>query len=162
LCDLRLRCETQALAKLLLCVTSQGVIRQDYLLRIIEQAAQAIARMLGATQRGDFVDAQQAAESAYSLLGVPPDLVLRMDSAGLAGLFAQPEKIRMLSKLLWQEGELLRAKKDPINGLDRQRKAVELLLEAQRLAPQAEDAANLQEMFRHVPTGTLAQRYQRG
>ena len=138
------------------------MIRQDYLLRVIQQAVQAIARMLGATQRGDFLEAQQEADNTYNLLGVPPDLVLRMDSASLAGLFAQPRKIRLLSKLLWHEGELLRAKKDPLNGLDRQRRAVELLLEAQRLDPQAEDAAALQEMCRHVPTNTLAKRYQLG
>lgn len=138
------------------------MIRQDYLLRIIEQAAQAIARMLGATQKNDYHSARVQADEAYSLLGVPPELVLRMDSASLASLFAQPMKIRMLSKLLWQEGELYRATKDPLNGLDRQRRAVELLLEAQRLDPQEEDASVLQEMFRHVPTNTLAERYQCG
>ena len=144
------------------CVTPWVVIRQDYLLRIIEQAAQAIARMLGATKKNDYHEAQRQAGEAYDLLGVPRDLVVRMDSASLAGLFAQPMKIRLLSKLLWQEGELYRATKDPLHGLDRQRRAVELLLEAQRMDPQPEDASVLQEMFRHVPTNTLAKRYQGG
>jgi hypothetical protein len=138
------------------------MFRQDYILRIIQQAAQAIARMLGATQKEEYQQARLHADEAYSILGIPPELVLRMDTPSLVGFCSQPEKIRMLSKLLWQEGELLRATRDPVNGLDRQRRAVELLLEAQRLAPEPEDADDLQEMFRHVPTSTLAARYQLG
>lgn len=138
------------------------MFRQDYILRIIQQAAQAIARMLGATEKEEYQQARLHADEAYSILGIPPELVLRMDSPSLVGLFPEVEKIRLLAQLLWQEGQLLRATKDPVNGLDRQRRAVELLLEAQRMAPEPEDADKLQEMLRHVPTSTLAKRYQCG
>ena len=138
------------------------MMRQDYILRIIREAVAAIARMLGATRRGDFVEAHRCAEAAYCLLGVPPELAIRMDSASLAGLFRQPEKIRMLSQLSWQEGELFRATGDPVNGLDRQRRAIELLLEAHNLDPEPDDSSKLQEMFRHVPTNCLEERYRGG
>lgn len=138
------------------------MIRQDYLLRIIQQVADAIARMLGATKREDYSEARAQAAEAYGLLGIPSELVLRMDSHALAGLFAQADKLRLLSKLLWQEGELLRAQRDPVNGLDRQRRAIEVLLEAQSMDPHPDDASDLREMLRHVPTTTLDSRYQRG
>ncbi len=135
------------------------MLRQDYILRIIRQAVAAIARMLGAIKRGDYQEARDCAEAAYCLLGVPPELAVRMDSASLAGLFKQSENVRMLSQLSWQEGQLFRACGDPLNGLDRQRRAIELLLEVQKRDPLPEDSSTLQEMFRHVPASCLDDRY---
>lgn len=137
------------------------MLRDDYILRIIRQVVEAIARMLGSIERGDFQDARAQADDAYERLGVPPELAMRMDSPSLANLVKRPDKIRMLSELSWQEGTLFRAMGDPLNGLDRQRRAVELLLEAQRIDPRDEDADKLQEMFRHVPTNALAERYRK-
>jgi len=138
------------------------MIRQDYIVRMIQQVGQALARMLGATKREDFLEARVQANEAYDLLGIPADLTLIMDSPSLAGFIGNPDKIRLVADVLWHEGELLRANRDPINGLDRQRRAVELLLEAQRLDPQPEDASKLQEMCRYVPTACLAERYRVG
>ncbi len=135
------------------------MISRDYLIRIIEQAVQAIRRMLGHLEGGDYEAARADAEEAYDALGVPPDLVPRMSSAALAELLGQPEKIRLMSELSWHEGERLSATGDPVNGMDRRRRAIELLLEAQRLEPAPEDASKLQEMFRHVPTAALDARY---
>ena len=138
------------------------MFQRDYLIRVIEQAVQAIARMLGLIERGDYEAARIEAEEAYDLLGVPAELALRMDAAGLAELLVRPEKIRLLATLSWQEGDLLIATGDPLNGLERHRRAVELTLEAQRLDPRPEDAAALQEMLRQVPGYSLAERYRGG
>jgi hypothetical protein len=135
------------------------MIRHDYIIRVIQQAVQAIGRMLRLIERGDHEAARVQAEEAYDLLGVPADLAVRMDSPSLAMLLGQPEKIRLMAKLSWQEGQLLRATGDVLNGMDRYRRAAELMLEAQRLAPCPEDAAALQEMFRHIPTNALDERY---
>ena len=134
------------------------MLRDDYLTRLIEQVAKAIARMLGKASGGDVPGALQEAEDAYDAVGIPPDLVARADANALAG-FLPPDKLRLLSKIVWHEGSVRHGSGDPLNGLDRRRKAIELRLEAQARDPQPDDVAALQEMFRHVPTNTLDARY---
>ena len=134
------------------------MIRDDYITRLIQQVARAIARMLGKAEQGDLQGALDEASDAYDALGLPPDLALRADAASPAELLS-PDKLRLLSQVLWQEGSLLHSSGDPLNGLDRRRRAIEARLEAQRRAPADDDASALQEMFRHVPTNLLSARY---
>jgi hypothetical protein len=138
------------------------MIRNDYIMRLIQQVAEAIARMLDAAERGEVESAKNEAKEAYHLVGVPPELMSRMDSHALAQFCGRAFKIRLLSQIAWKEAEILRSAGDPMNALNLQIKAVELLLEAQRMEPLSEDEANLQEMFRHVPTKLLALRYRQG
>jgi len=134
------------------------MIRDDYITRLIQQVARAIARMLGKAEQGDLQGALDEASDAYDLLGLPPDLAIRADAASLAEILS-PDKLRLLSQVLWQEGTLLAGSGDPVNGLDRRRRAIEARLEAQRRDPVDDDASALQEMFRHVPTNLLSARY---
>lgn len=135
------------------------MISQDYIIRIIQQVGEAIARMIGKKDNGDYRAALQQAESAYDLLGIPPDLAAAMNSESLASLLGHPEKIRLMARLSQQEGELYTATGDPLTGTARYRRAAELMLEARTRDPQPEDASVLQELFRHFPTSSLARKY---
>ena len=135
------------------------MISQDYIIRIIQQVVEAIARMIGKREQGDYQGALRQAEAAYDLLGIPPDLAAAMDSESLADLLGNPEKIRMMARLSQQEGEVYRATGDPLTGTARFRRAAELMLEARIRDPRPEDAGVLQELFRHFPTASLAAKY---
>jgi hypothetical protein len=136
------------------------MLREDYIIRIIRQAIQAIAKMAGLRAKGDHEEARRQADAAYDLLGVPADLAAVMDSAGLAELLRDPDKVRLMARLSQEEAELFKAAGDPLTATARYRRAAELVLEAHRAAPDAADGGLLQELFRHFPTGSLAPRYQ--
>lgn len=135
------------------------MIREDYVMRLIRQVIEAIARMARLGAQGDHQAARRAAEDAYDLLGVPAELAAALDSAALAELVGQPDKIRLLARVAIQEAELLRATGDPPGCADRYRRAAELILEARTRAPSDEDAGLLQEVFRHFSSSSLAPKY---
>lgn len=135
------------------------MLRHDYIMRVIQQAVDAIARMMGLREKGDHEAARREAEAVYDLLGVPSELAAAVDSATLAELLGHPDKIRAMAKLAVQEAELRRATGDPLACAAGYRRAAELTLEARSRAPHPDDASVLQELFRHFPTASLAARY---
>jgi hypothetical protein len=135
------------------------MLREDFIIRIIRQVIEALARMAGLRTEGDPVAALAAADEAYDLLGVPRDLAAAVDSATLADLLRHPEKIRAMVRLSQEEAAAYHALRDPLTAAARYRRATELMLELRVRDPRPEDAAILQELFRHIQTGTLDPRY---
>jgi len=135
------------------------MLRQDYIIRIVKQVAEAIARMAGLRDKSEYQAALKDAESACDLLGVPKDLAVALDTETLAGLLRHPDKMRLLAKVFTEEAEVYRASGDPLTCSDRYRRAAELTLEARAADPQDDDASVLQELFRHFPTSALASKY---
>jgi hypothetical protein len=138
------------------------VIREDYLLRMIQQLADAVARMAARRTSGQLEQALREGEAAYDLLGVPRELCDVLDSPALADRLRDPDKIRAMARLAWEEGRIWGAKGDPRAGLARMRRALELFLEARARAPadgDEADAAAILELSRIVPAEHLAPRY---
>jgi tetratricopeptide (TPR) repeat protein len=136
------------------------MFREDYIMRLIQQLVDAIARIAGLNRRGDHDKALAEAEQAWGkLLDAPPELLHAVDSATLAGMLHTPEKMRVAAQLLHEEGRALAGKGDPLHAAVRHRRAMELILEARAIDPSDQDDAILMELSRLVPVATLDARY---
>lgn len=116
------------------------VFRDDYVLRILEQLVDVLARIAGHTKRGEYEKAIVEAERAWSeLLGVPRELADAMDSPSLARLLRDPDRMRGASRLLGEEARAHQAKGSLSRSAALYRRAHELALEARTTDPQPED-----------------------
>lgn len=77
--------------------------RDDYLLRLIQQAAAALRRLRGRLSGGDDA-AQEVAAEAHAvigeLLGTRRELFDRLDPHSAAQLLGDPERVRLWADLL--------------------------------------------------------------
>ena len=136
------------------------MFREDYILRIIQQLVDAIARIAGLNRRGDHDRALAEAEQAWGkLLDAPRELIDAVDSATLAVMLREPDRMRVAAQLLHEEGRALAGKGDPLHAQLRYRRAMELMLEARAIEPSDDDDAIVMELSRVVPVATLDARY---
>jgi hypothetical protein len=136
------------------------VIREDFILRLIKQLADFVAKIAGYRQSGDLARAQEEIERARDeLLGLPPGLIDAVDTPTLVDLLRHPDKLRAAARLSWEEGLVLSARKDPLTATARFRRATELYLEARAIDPREEDTAAILELSRLVPASELDDRY---
>jgi hypothetical protein len=138
------------------------VFREDYLMRQIQQLADAIARIAGLNRRKDHEQALAEADQAWeALLDVPRALVHSVDTATLVGMLREPARLRLAARLFLEEARALTGRGDPVRAAVRSRRALELVLEARASDPtQAEDDdAAIRELARTVPADALDERY---
>lgn len=101
------------------------MIRQDYIKRLIEQLAQAVARALS---RKDAAAAELAlleVERAYGELGVGRGF-LDLDPASLRVIIGSPERARAVAEVCRLEAELLHASGEAARSAQRRALAAEL------------------------------------
>jgi tetratricopeptide (TPR) repeat protein len=127
------------------------VIRDDYLMRQIKQAAQALARLLGLRKAGEYDKALELAEELYESLGIPRGLHDVVDSPTLASMLRSPCFV--------EEGHIFKAKGDPLAAFKCYRRAHELILEARAIEPIEDDENMLLELARWAPAHLLDERY---
>ena len=136
------------------------MIREDYILRFIKQLADFVARIAGYRKNGDFEQAQAEIERARDeLLGFPPGLVDAIDTPTIVSLLRHPDKLRAAARLFWEEGLVLRARRDPLTAAARFRRAFELYLEARAIDPSEDDTAAILELSRFIPASEIDERY---
>jgi hypothetical protein len=136
------------------------MFREDYILRLIKQLAEFVGRIAGYRQAGEFERAQEEIERARDdLLGLPTGLVDVVDTPTLVSLLGHPDKLRAAARLFWEEGLVLKARRDPLSAASRFRRAFELYLEARAVDPSEDDTAAILELSRLVPASELAERY---
>ena len=136
------------------------MFREDYIIRLIKQLADFVARIAGYRQAGEFERAQAEIERARDeLLGFPPGLVDAIDTETIVSLLRHPAKLRAAARLFWEEGLVLRARRDPLTAAARFRRAFELYLEARAIDPQEEDTSAILELSRLLPASQLDERY---
>ena len=136
------------------------MLRDDYLMRLIQQVADFLAQIAGHERKREYEVAIDEAGRAWDeLLGVPRGVVEVTDSATLAGLLRDPAKIRAASQLLAAEARVLKGKGDPLGAAVLYRRALELVLEARALDPTEADDARVFELSREVPASTIDARY---
>ncbi len=154
------------------------MFQEDYILRMVQQLAGAIARIAGLNQRAEHAEALAEANRAWGELlgGIPPELAGSVDSRTLAGMLRQPARILLASQILGEQARALAGQGDAAGAARRARRALELLLEAraaeaaapdrstrsQRGAPGAPDgdAAEIRALLSLAPAEALAPRYQ--
>jgi tetratricopeptide (TPR) repeat protein len=136
------------------------MFREDYIIRLIKQLAEFIARAAGLNRSGKYDEALAATDQAWDqLLDAPRGMIAAVDTPTLAMLLRDPAKIRVAAQLSYEEGRALAGKGDPFHAALRYRRAMELILEARARDPQPEDDAAILELGRHVSIDTLDPRY---
>ena len=87
----------------------------DYLMRAIEQLAQAVARILRRLEAGEHEQAETELAQAYdTLLGGDRVFLGMVDAATLANLLGSAEKTCLLAKLSLIEARLLETRGDAL------------------------------------------------
>jgi len=109
-----------------------SLVQRDYILRLIEAVAAAIARILRRKESGDFIGARREVYIACTeLLGPLAPVVMHADTHTAADLVGDPRRIAAWARLLAEDAELLRllGQADGATAMDR--RVLALLLEAQ-------------------------------
>lgn len=141
-------------------LTSVAVFREDYILRLIKQLVDFVAKLAGLRQAGRFDEAiDEAGKGWDELLGHPRTIVEITDTPMLAALLGEPARMRVAARLLIEEGHARAGKGDPVHAAVCYRRAFELYLEARAAAPEADDDAAITELGRLVPVSQLDARY---
>jgi hypothetical protein len=84
------------------------VIRQDYIERMIEQLAAAIARIMGLAGEGNHEEAARELEGCYRSLGVTRSMLERLDATTLGAMLGSG-KADAVARLLDAEAALARS-----------------------------------------------------
>jgi hypothetical protein len=106
------------------------VIRQDYLLRLIQQAAEAIAKALGLIDRGELQAAEREVEGAFrGLLKVDRQTYGLLDARSLVPLLGPPEVVRALARLSKMSGDIKTAAGHPKTARKHYLRAMQLYAE---------------------------------
>jgi tetratricopeptide (TPR) repeat protein len=136
------------------------MIREDFILRLIRQLAEAISRIAGLRRSGRHDEAISEAGAAWDeLLGHPRTIVEVVDTPTLASLLREPARMRVAAQLLAEEARAHEAKGNPMHAASCYRYALELVLEARAIDPNDDDDAAILELSRHVPASDLDARY---
>lgn len=106
-------------------------VRQDYLLRMIEQAFEVLRRIRKRRQAGELVQAVREADGALEeILGPAAAVAVRLDSATAAQLIREPERVALWARVTAEKAEALRELRDEPSARAAGRRALELALEA--------------------------------
>ena len=112
------------------------MIREDWILRLIRDLAELVGKIARCVERRDFNQAiEQAAEAWSDVLGVPRELVDRVDAPTLASLLREPARLRGGAQLLAAEARAYAAKGDPLHAALCYRRAFELFPRGARAGP---------------------------
>jgi hypothetical protein len=119
----------------------------DYLLRAIEELAQAVARIVRSLRGGDIQQAEQELSQSYdALLGADRVFLDMVDAGTLANLLGSPAKVRVLAQLSALEAELARRRGDDSLAERLKQRAHALAAIAHREDPQDDDDRLLSDL----------------
>jgi hypothetical protein len=107
--------------------------QRDFILRMIEALAAAIARILKRKQSGDLVGARLEVHNAVvELLGPAASMVGMLDSRTAANLVSDSTRLALWARLLNEDADILRLMSRTTEAAATDRRVFELLLEAWR------------------------------
>ena len=147
-----------------------SLVQKDYILRLIESLAAAVARVRKRKEAGDLVGARRELDMAIGeLLGPSARLAPMMDSRTASQLVGDGRRVAAWATLLREDADLLHLMGRDADAVATERRALELLLEVwlrdRELAPDAlaalEDlrtrvGAELLDAHYHEALGTVA------
>jgi len=114
------------------------MFQRDYILRLVQQVAQVIARAMGLITERKLEDADAELASGYATLGLDRELVGVLDAAGLARLLGDQDRIAAAVRLITHDARLRLVQGDP-------RRAARLLRSARGLYEQLAEPAQALE-----------------
>jgi len=123
-----------------------SIRQRDYILRMIEQLSEAIARIAGARGAGKHEEALLIVrETADGILGPMRSMVEALDSASAAVLLSSAEKVGAYAALVAEEAATREAMGEARGASAGYRRALELYLESARMAMGGTTDARAQE-----------------
>lgn len=125
------------------------MIREDYVLRLIRQATQLLARVLKLKDEQRLEEAKTTLEQAFEALLGPDRAWLReVDTGTVATMLDDPEAMRLLARLTVTEAALLESQGKLLLAHHKGQWALALLLEAQArsVKPSAELRAEVKQL----------------
>lgn len=141
-----------------------SMVERDHILRMIQQLAAAIGRILGLKRAGKLDEALAAVrETADGIFGPLLRTLDALDAQSAASLLGSGEKIDAYAQLTAEEGSIQELKGAARRGRALSRRALELYLEAALRGPEisAEARAAIQALRAKVGEDLLADRYLR-
>ena len=108
------------------------MFQRDYILRLVQQVGQVIARAMGLITERKLENADAELASGYGVLGLDRGLVGVLDATGLARLLGDDDRIAAAVRLIAHDARLRLAQGDP-------RRAARLLRSARALLGQLSD-----------------------
>ncbi len=109
-----------------------ALVQRDFILRMIEALAAAMARILRRRQQGDLAGARREVDmAAAEILGPIAGLAARVDSQTAGNLLGDGVRIAAWARLLAEDADILREMGRDDEAAATDRRVTELLLEAQ-------------------------------
>ncbi|HUL60129.1 MAG TPA: hypothetical protein VLU43_12680 [Anaeromyxobacteraceae bacterium] len=106
-------------------------LRRDLIQRMVEQLAAALARVAALRRRGEAAAARtELDDAAARIAGVDPRMIAAVDSASVAGLVRDADRLAVLARLLLERASVEADAGDGAAGSAWRRRAVELGIEA--------------------------------
>jgi hypothetical protein len=139
-----------------------SIVQRDYILRLIEAVAAALARIIRRRDSRDFEGARREAQIAtIEFLGPLASIVGSVDSRTAADLVGEAWRLSAWARLLAEDAETLRQMNQPEAAQRNDRRACELLLEVVLRGEELETDAvpTLQNLRQRVPVQSLDPRY---
>ncbi|MGK3997003.1 hypothetical protein [Sorangium sp. So ce1024] len=136
--------------------------QRDYLLRMIEQLAEAIGRIAGLRRAGQLDEAELLVRTtADGLFGPMRDMLDRLDAGGASTLLGDHEKIGAYAALCAEQAEILELRGRAAQAQAERRRALELYLEAVGRAPEGNPRAQegARALLARVDAARLPERY---
>lgn len=139
-----------------------SIRHRDYILRMIEQLAEAIGRIAGLRSAGKLDEAQSLLrETADGLFGPMREMLDRVDAASAATLLGGHEKIGAYAALCAEQAEIFELRGERKRAASERRRALELHLEAVRKAPHGDTPSRqaARALLARVGAAGLPERY---
>jgi hypothetical protein len=114
------------------------MFQRDYIMRAVQQAAEALARALRSLLQKQPEEAEQAVQEGYAALGIDRELLLVLDAETLSRQLGDEEKLSMAVRLLLAEADVRLARGEAGAAARRWRAAARL---SEQLAELPEDLA---------------------
>ncbi|HET6340226.1 MAG TPA: hypothetical protein VFG30_43750 [Polyangiales bacterium] len=102
------------------------MFQRDYIMRAVQQAAEALARAVRALLNKKEDEAEQALAEGYNALGIDRELLLLLDATSLRSQLADDEKVAMAVRLLLGDAEVQQSRGESAAALRRLRAAIRL------------------------------------
>lgn len=117
-------------------------LKRDYILRIIEQLAEAVARILALRTKGKVTEAIRETEGAAgAIAGMDLRMAAAVDSATLARHLADPVRMAALARLMHERAGLAGDQGDAAAERSWRQRAVELWRAAEAAGTELDDVA---------------------
>ena len=138
-----------------------SIAQRDYIMRLIAQFAEVLARIMGLRKAGKLDEAQKLInETADGIFGPLRSMIDQVDARTAAGLLGGRDKLVVYAALTAQEAEMALSRGQPRKAAGRSRRALELYLEASGLGELDEAArADVESLKEAVDVELLDSRY---